>query len=122
MFFFMLDSYIGEFSQQAKSPGCKVVFDYVNFFDLTSVSAHGILFPLNFILRIFFGMMNCTLRARRVFVGAMKYFRHILTGHEIFFKIFDGPRNMFLCSIFIVLFFKLKELKHKISTLTIKEI
>ena len=27
----------------------------------------------------------------RVFVGAMKYFRHILMGHEIFFKIFDGP-------------------------------
>ena len=53
---------------------------------------------------------------------AMKYFRHILMGHEIFFKIFDGPQNIFLCSIFIILFFKLKGLKHKISKLAIKEI
>ena len=59
---------------------------------------------------------------QRVFVGAMKYFRHILMGHEIFFKIFDGRRNIFLCSIFIILFFKLKGLKHKISKLAIKEI
>ena len=29
-------------------------------------------------------------------------------GHEIFFKLFDGPRNIFVCSIFIILFFKLK--------------
>ena len=43
-----------------------------------------------------------------VFVGAMKYFRHILMDHEIFFKIFDGPRNIFLCFFFIILFFKLK--------------
>ena len=57
-----------------------------------------------------------------VFVGAMKYFRHILMGHEIFFKIFDEPRNIFVCSIFIILFFKLKGLKHKISKLAIKEI
>ena len=42
--------------------------------------------------------------------------------HEIFFKIFDGPQNIFLCSIFVILFFKLKELKHKISKLAIKEI
>ena len=28
---------------------------------------------------------------RIVFVGVMKYFRHILMDHEIFFKIFDGP-------------------------------
>ena len=55
-------------------------------------------------------------------MGAMKYFRHILMGHEIFFKIFDGPQNIFLCSIFIILFFKLKGLKHKISKLAIKEI
>ena len=41
---------------------------------------------------------------QRVFVEAMKYFMHILLGHEIFFKIFDGPRNTFLCSIFIILF------------------
>ena len=33
------------------------------------------------------------------FCGVMKYFMHILMGHEIFFKIFDGPRNIFLCSI-----------------------
>ena len=43
-------------------------------------------------------------------------------GHEIFFKIFDGPQNIFLCSIFIILFFKLKGLKQKISKLAIKEI
>ena len=55
-------------------------------------------------------------------MGAMKYFRHILMGHEILFKIFDGPRNIFLCSIFIILFFKLKWLKQKISKLAIKEI
>ena len=48
----------------------------------------------------------------------MKYFRHILMGHEIFFKIFDGPQNIFLCSIFIILF----GLKHQISKLDIKEI
>ena len=59
---------------------------------------------------------------RRVSVGAMKYFRQILMGHKIFFRIFDGPRNIFLCSIFIILFFKLKELKQKISELAIKVI
>ena len=41
----------------------------------------------------------------------MKYFRHILMGHEIFFKILDGPRNIFLRSIFIILFFKVKGIK-----------
>ena len=55
-------------------------------------------------------------------MGAIKYFRHILMGHEIFFKIFDGPRNIFLCSTFIILFFKLKGLKRKTSKLAIKEI
>ena len=49
-----------------------------------------------------------------VFVGVMKYFRHILMGPEIFFKIFDGPQNVFLCSILIILFFNLKGLKQKI--------
>ena len=34
-----------------------------------------------------------------IFVGVMKYFRHILIGHEMFFKIFDEPQNIFLCSI-----------------------
>ena len=42
-------------------------------------------------------------------------------GHETFFKIFDEPENIFLCSIYIILFFKLKGLKHKISELAIKE-
>ena len=55
-------------------------------------------------------------------MGAMKYFRHILMGHEIFLKIFDGPRNIFLCSIFMILFFRLKGLKHKIFKLAIKDI
>ena len=52
----------------------------------------------------------------------MKYFRHILMGHEIFFKIFDEPQNIFVCSIFIILLFKLKGLKYKISELAVKEI
>ena len=55
-------------------------------------------------------------------MGVMKYFRHILMGHEIFSKIFDGLRNIFLESIFIILSFKLKGLEHKISKLAIKEI
>ena len=36
-------------------------------------------------------------------------------GHEIFLKIFDGPQNIFLCPIFVILFFKLRGLQHKIS-------
>ena len=54
-------------------------------------------------------------------MGVMKYFRHILMGNEIFFKILNGPQNIFLCSISIILFFKLKRLEHKISKLAIKE-
>ena len=50
----------------------------------------------------------------------MKYFRHILTGHEIFSKVFDGSQNIFLCSIFLFLFFKFRVLEHKISKLAIK--
>ena len=46
-------------------------------------------------------------------MGAMKYFKHILMGHEVFFKTCDGPRNI-LRSIFIIFFFKVKGLKHKI--------
>ena len=43
------------------------------------------------------------------FCGVMKYFRYILMGHEIFFKIFYGPKNVFRCSIFLILmFFKVK--------------
>ena len=30
-------------------------------------------------------------------------------GHEIFIKIFDGPRNIFLCSPLVTLIFKLRE-------------
>ena len=55
-------------------------------------------------------------------MGVMKYFRHILNGHEIFFKMFDGPQNIFLFSIFVILFFKLRGLGHKIFKLAIKEI
>ena len=43
-------------------------------------------------------------------------------GHGIFFKIFDGPQNIFLCSIFVTLFFKLRRVEHKRSKLVIKEI
>ena len=41
---------------------------------------------------------------RRVFVGGSWniFIRHILMGHEIFFKIFDGLQNIFLCSIFVI--------------------
>ena len=38
-----------------------------------------------------------------VFVGVMKYLRRILMSHEMFFKIFDGPQNIFSCSIFLIL-------------------
>ena len=54
-------------------------------------------------------------------MGVKKYFRDILIGHEIFFKIFDGAQNI-LCSIFVTLFFKLRVLEHKISKLVIKKI
>ena len=59
---------------------------------------------------------------RRVFVRVMKCFAHIFMGHEIFFIFFDGPQNIFLCSILGILFFKLRGLQHKISKLAIKEI
>ena len=42
------------------------------------------------------------------FCGGHEIFGHILMGHEIFFKIFDGPQTIFLCSIFVILFFKLR--------------
>ena len=35
------------------------------------------------------------------FYGVMKHFRHVLMGHEIFAKNFDGLQNIFLCSIFL---------------------
>lgn len=34
-------------------------------------------------------------REPRVFVGVMKYFMHILMGHEKFLKVFDGSQNFF---------------------------
>ena len=55
-------------------------------------------------------------------MGVMNNFRHLLMGHEIFFKVFTGPQNIFSCSIFVILFFKSRGLQHKISTLVIKEI
>ena len=45
-------------------------------------------------------------RGWRVFAGVMKYFRHMSMGHEIFFKIFDRPQNIFLCSFLILTFSK----------------
>ena len=59
---------------------------------------------------------------QRVFVGVMRYFKHILMGQETFFKIFDGSQNIFLCSIFVILFFKLSGLEDKISKLDLKDI
>ena len=55
-------------------------------------------------------------------MGVMEYLRHILMDPETVFKIFDGSRNIFLCSIFIILFFKLKGFKHKISKPAKREI
>ena len=55
-------------------------------------------------------------------MGVIKYCRHILRDHETFFKLFDWPQNISLCSIFVILFFKLRGFEHKISKLAIKEI
>ena len=52
----------------------------------------------------------------------MKNFKHILMSHEIFLKTFDGPQNTFSCSPLVILFFTLRESKHKMSKLAIKEI
>ena len=43
-------------------------------------------------------------------------------GHEIFCKIFDGPQNIFLSSIFVIWIFELTGSEHNISKLAIKEI
>ena len=56
------------------------------------------------------------------FCGGHEICRHILMGHETFFKTFDVLQNIFLCSIFVILFFKLRGSEHKISKLVIKEI
>ena len=50
-------------------------------------------------------------------MGVMKYFGHILIDHEIDFKFFDEPQNIFLCFIFVIIFFKLRGLEHKIPNL-----
>ena len=41
-------------------------------------------------------------------------------GHEIFFKISERPQNIFLCSISVILYFKLRGLDYKISKLAIE--
>ena len=56
------------------------------------------------------------------FKKVVKYFRHILMGHEIFSNLFDESQNIFLCSIFVILFSTLRGLEHEISKLAIKEI
>ena len=58
----------------------------------------------------------------REFLWGLSNMLHILMGHEIFFKIFDESQNIFLCSILVILFSKLRGLEHKISKLAIKEI
>ena len=55
----------------------------------------------------------------RVFVGVMKYFRHILMGHEIFSKLLMGHK---IRSIYVVLIFKLRGLEHTTSRLAIKKV
>ena len=55
-------------------------------------------------------------------MGAIKYFKYILIGHEIFLKIFDEPQNIFLCSPLVILIFKLRWSEHKTFHLAIKEI
>ena len=55
-------------------------------------------------------------------MGAMKNVKHILMGHAIFLKIFDGPQNIFSCSPSVILIFELRESEQKMSKLAIKEI
>ena len=43
-------------------------------------------------------------------------------GHETFFKILDRLQNISLCSIFVILFVKLRGLEHKTFKLSIKKI
>ena len=54
----------------------------------------------------------------------MKNFNHILMGHEILsiFENFDEPQNIFLCSLLVILIFKLRESDYKTSKLATKEI
>ena len=46
-------------------------------------------------------------------MGAMKNFKHILMGHEIILKFFDGSQNIFLCFPLVILIFKLGSLSTK---------
>ena len=43
-------------------------------------------------------------------------------SHKMFFKFFDGSQNIFLCSIFVILFLTLWKLEHKLSKLSIRDI
>ena len=60
-------------------------------------------------------------RAGGSFVGFLKYCRHILMGHKIFFKILMGHK-IFSDVLFLLFYFLSKGgVKHKISKLAIKE-
>ena len=58
--------------------------------------------------------------------SALKYFRHILMGHEISLKYFDGRQKNFLCAsflIFPVIYSEnLQGSEHKVFKLAIKKI
>ena len=58
---------------------------------------------------------------RRIFAGVMKNFKHVLMGHEIFLKVFDGLQNVSLCSPLVLSIFKLRRSEHKMSKLAIKD-
>ena len=56
--------------------------------------------------------IECIGGGRKVFAGAMKYFRQIFIDHEIVLKNFDEPQKIFLCAsllfflyIYIYIFF-----------------
>ena len=52
----------------------------------------------------------------------MKTFKHILMGHKIFLKLFDGPQHIFLCSLLVILISKLMGSENKMSKLVTNEI
>ena len=63
---------------------------------------------------------NCrTSRKMEDFCGGHEKLKHVLMGHEIFLKNFDGPRNTFLFSPLVISSF---EYECKISKLAVKEI
>ena len=55
-------------------------------------------------------------------MGAMENFKHILMGHEIFMKIVNGSRNIFSCSLLVILIFRFRDSEQKMYKLAIKEI